>query len=116
MEIEPLVKAPIDTSTKAERLRSRKKNIRKMIGLITKHREQGLRELADDYPFLIIDEDAIGGKTPDDLIEELRQLYRSLKEDYELEVYFSKYGSTGMKQLRDKSKEKLVELGLDPDE
>lgn len=113
--IKPSKNAP-PSASKAQRLSSRKKTIKKLIALISQHREQGLREFAADIPFLIVDEPAIADKSPDELVAELRTLSRKLDEDYELETFFTKYGSPGARGLRDKAKTKLTELGLDPEQ
>lgn len=96
------------------RIHQKRKNILKLIGLISQEKELGLRELAENLPFFKIDESQI--KTPEEMVADLRAEYRRLDEEYQLEVHLERYGSPGLKTLRDKAKAKLVELGIDPDE
>lgn len=99
---------------KLNRIHQKRKNILKLIGLISQEKELGLRELANNLPFFKIDESQI--KSPEEMVADLREEYKKLDEEFQLEVHLERYGSPGLKALRDKAKAKLAALGIDPDE
>ena len=99
---------------KSDQLKHRWNQVRKTIGLLNKHGKEGLHGLAENMPFLIVDEAAVAAKTAEELAEDLKQTSRALEDAYLLERSLEQQGVAGLKNLHDLATTRLQALGVDP--